>query len=460
MNDKWFEEGINEKLGKYGSPIDLETAWAAFEVQRKPEKNKRYFGFWLSGCIMLSTLGGGLLYLNVNTDREHGLLPNIATIKEQPSDIILNKLSVERNVIETVTTVINEPSEHKSSSETLREIDFNNSKEQVPNSIENKNIQNNSQRIISTKKSESVKANSIATTVETSDKIILNKPKQEYRTLNANGFKPVIQQLSPLLRNSRLLPINQIELSEAPELSKEFNNSPRRVQDQRSNLIGITTGYGPRVSGRILAREIPLDVMSLNIYYQTFLSKNLYLKTGVNLDQFTNKVEGSLVKTFTEMAEDQIVAIYHYQDGTQIPVLDDAEIDLAETTTYDIFNRYQFLSIPVVIGVRLEMKKKSSFQIEAGMSSTIQSKYDMKYFDMSSTEKFIKFDDLNLRRSALLKGQYGIQWNYSPLRFSNNLEFLLKYQGSIQLNSLSIDPNEVLQPFNSHQVFFGLQYRI
>jgi len=223
--------------------------------------------------------------------------------------------------------------------------------------------------------------------------------------------------------------------------------------------ISIASGYSPFSKGKILEEESSLDAISTNLLYHKYLSKKLYLSTGISFDQFTTRLETVNTQNYTESRDNQIIRTDEYQNGLVEETLGIGEVAISEKTTFEIYNRYKFVSVPLILGLELSPSGRSSFQIEGGMSASILSQFDGKVLATNSTEIFNDLNSLDLKKQGMLGGLFGLQWNYIPVK-NKDWKLFLKYQGYFQLNKLSDSPDLNIDKFNAHQFFVGVKYEL
>ena len=458
MKDNWLEGGLKDKLDGYGSSMDFEAAWSALDEQRSSKKRGLY-GLWLSSVLVVFALGVfGYWYSGTSEPQtEISELPQV--LKNTETERVENQ--------STLTTLSRSSQEEYQQFGEQKAIEDQQTTQSLVKPEPSMTKQEGA--LICARGLSTQSKDNAVVMASTQQVVDSSKAGQITKTRSTQSITPIFKDkeskynlLSPMTSLSKYS--NKLDDIE-PKVSfgdlavvKSKVDCPK-VQKSTNSYIGVGVGYGPRASGALFAEETPLDVASAQLYYQQYLSKTLYLKTGVSISQYTNSVEDSRTNMTTITATDQVVAIYHYQDGSTTDILGTANVDRTETYTYQLYNKYTLVSIPVMLGLKVMPRKQSYVQVEAGVSTTVGSKYDIKYFDVATDNKFMPVQDLGLRQYGLFHGVYGLQWNYTPT-FLGGLELFAKYQGALQFNDIGNTSSTKSTKLNAQQVFLGMQMRL
>lgn len=469
MKKDWLEQGLNDKLGNYESSMDLEEAWMALEAKRQAPKRKRRFLIWwfLGGILVLSLSASGYFLWEKGTMNE----------SMDTSDIF----KIEQNIVENcIETPISNPTnkELHLSGQATEDKSLNPKglrqdiaiAEFAPNKLKNGKTRptNTESSITATKSIANIqsKANKPNVMIKNTSNIS-SSWKDENQELQATT-RVSYQALSETERESEMIPklptlnnlleipnidLEKLNFSQLSTLDKEMRTKHKTTFVPQ--YVGVESGYGWRSKGKVLEDEKPLDVFSIHLFYQKYLNKKIYLKTGIQFSQFTNKLELDSTNTYTQVVDNQLILINEYADGTIDNVYGLAEIETIETINMKLFNQYKFLSVPIILGLELSPFKNSSFQVEAGFSTTIFSKFDGHFMGNNGLEKL---ENLNLKKTGILNALYAAQWNIRPFKRAN-WKLFLKYQGSFQWNKLSEQPRLNMEKFNAQQLFVGLKYQ-
>lgn len=463
MKDNWLETGLNDKFENFGSPIDLDEAWRALEEKRKPSRKKRRFLIWWGmGATLLIC---GYFFL----DRHNDQLVTSPGIKRNM--IVEFNTKTESSTFETNVNSINteEVLNNNSASTDINQLDILENDQFENIKIEKTKTIDGRQR--STEIGRSYPDNSVMSSFE--------KPESKDRESFGGKEKSAIEPLNDFgniasipsakfIKEAELLFVNKLLhsiLDEEPNL--DLSNEPRYFDEvityyakpRLPQLVGISSGYSFLSKGKTLQTERSLDAFSFNLFYQKNISKRLYLKSGIEWNRFVNKIELSTTKSYMENKDGQILVINIFQNGTEELLYGNADVEINETTNFELFNRYSFINIPLIFGMELFSTKRSSFQIESGLSVSIIGKYNGRFLAGNSSEVLTSLNSLELREIGLMNGLYAMQWNYAPFERNENWEFFASYRGSFQLNNISNDKTLNVQKFRAQQIALGLQYQ-
>ena len=472
MKENWLEKGLQEKLNDYNSLMDLEGAWNALEDTREPpKKNRKFFIWWILG---LSTLAISMTYLlSTPTEPENSEIYNSSVDISEETKNFKDIKELGFNKIATLESKNNLRSAAK-------HLD-NNEKHSILNTssfdsyqVKANEIVNKTQKLASkvfrrdnSKITITNKSNFASENIRY-DKSNINNEYRNVDLVNSNYVNTaLILSTSEISRPLSYLVIPQATLFKGQDkILKPYLT--RRISDNEDNdkyvklltqTFGIGGGYGLSSKGKVLDEESPLDNLTLQINYQRFLSRNFYIKTGVYLDQYTNKISSINTSSYVGSLDDQTIIINSYQDGSTEEIKGSVDVDIKETTSYLIYNQYQFISIPIIFGIEVFNINNSSFQFEGGLSTTIASRYDVKFWSSEDRQVISSLEDTDLSQYGLFRGLYTVQWNY---QISNATDWgvFVKYQGQYQLNDISSNIELNLEKFNAHQFLIGLKYQL
>lgn len=481
MRENWLEQGLHDKLDHYESPIDLEAAWEALEAQRPaPKKKRRFLIWWFVGLALL--MSGSAYFLWESTHSPNALevsaslemVPAIPENNPTTKNIVTNNKGNDVVLKETAKLP---PTNQKTPKQG---VDLATSQETLPTvknpakvKIEttntrttktlNETIDNISISSLTPKMISPIPPNTVNTMSSLEEEgslasLTTSKQVQESSTSSKHKFR-----ITPQLYT---LNISLVETTTTNSIGTNLPLLPTSDSEMRNNkkvahvpqYIGLESGFGLRSKGKTLADEIPLDVFSIQLFYQKYLSKKIYLKTGIAYQQFTNKLEGDTTKRYTQLMDNQTILINHYADGSAENVYGMAEVETIERTRYQIFNKYRFLSVPILFGREWSPFKKNILQVEGGVSATVFSQFDGQFLADSPATSFDELATLNLKKAGLFHALLAVQWNIRPFDNSDWTLFL-KYQGNLQLNELSHSETLNIEKFHAQQLFMGLKYQ-
>ena len=456
MKNNWLEKGLNDKLGDYGSPIDLDEAWKALEAKRQPKK-KRFLWAWLTtGLLFFINLGGYFIW-------ENGTHESIS----QSS----NALQIEKSSIINFPESANIIDNTKNNNNTISKI---NSYENLSNQSSTKNLtsfKNDFSNKISTKKS-GVR-NDLDLEPSTPNYFTKNnqdtfqKENKDFSLANTSSriSKSLIQSSSdlPLLSSVEILFLNSLSeysiFNFSDKLKTETDKTIlfKKPRPAFPSFLGLATGYGMRSKGKVTAAESTIDMISIDLFYGKYFTKNFYLKTGITFDQFTNKLQVNATNSDFQNLDNQLITVNEHQNGDIEYIYGPADVEIIEKSKFEVFNKYRFVSIPVIFGLEIFPSKRSSFQIEGGIATSIYGKHTGKLLANNNTEIFNNIENEELKKSGIFNGRYGLQWNYAPLK-NRDWKFFIKYQGSFHLNKVNDTEALDVERFRSNQLFIGLKH--
>lgn len=476
MKENWLEQGLHDKLDHYESPIDLESAWEALEAERPaPKKKRRFLIWWFWGLALLVSGSTYFLWESIHSPNALEVSASLETVTAISENNLTTKNKGNNSVLEE--TALLPPSNQKTPKQpvdraaiqktsTIVKSQPNDAKTDTTNpnltETQNKAINSISKTNLTPKAPHLIRPNTISN-LDSSDKQSFNllsifNQVQKGTTSSKRKFRVTPQLYTLNLSSVETTATNSTEnnLPLLPTSDSEIRTNKKAVKIPQ--YIGLESGFGLRAKGKTLTDEIPLDVFSIQLFYQKYLSKKIYLKTGVAYQQFTNKLESDTTKRYTQLMDDQIILVNQYADGRTENVYGTAEVETIERTQYQIFNKYRFLSVPILFGVELFPFKKNSLQVESGFSATIFSQFDGRFLADSPTTTFNELATLDLKNTGLFHALLAVQWNVRPFNNSDWTLFL-KYQGNLQLNDLSNSASLNIEKFHVQQLFMGLKYK-
>lgn len=461
MKDDWLNKNLREKLDDYDSPMDLENAWESLQAKRQPpKKKKRFFFFWLIFGLLAAGIGGSYLLSSslsdhnskteTITEADHLLENENQQFEKAKSSSILskskttNELNDESNKVVKTKTIQN--ASKNISYENQVHSNYKESKS-IPNAnipfseIENNNIITSSKNLGFIGNSST---NSIFPQQEEGEKtraIDSKNALKEERPM-ADLFLPSLEM--------RLLDLPQTENLEKLDalLSKStcyvFTSSP-----MAKDYFTISAGYGIHSKGKVVTNENPLDVFSVNAFFEKrFRNRKIYLKTGFTFDQFVNSIEMITEASFTEQRDDQLITVNYFQNGDIENVFGTADVEILERTSSETFNRYQLLSIPMILGYDVISANKLSLQIEGGMARSIFGFYSGKTFDLI---------DSDLEKQGVWQGLYGLNFNYKT---GSRIHIFTSLKGNYHFNKMGKSDQLDIEKFRFHQVQVGLRFKL
>lgn len=453
MRKDWLEDDLKDRFEDFGSEMDLEAEWSALEDRRDPEP-KRRFPIWyvIAGVLLVGVTWLG--YANYESD-DKDTLGEVTLI-----DVDGDRISEIENIQRGQSDALTKTSEYQAQiveEKKVKQHPFNQKTNQTATQI-----------------TPSQSFSTLKNTLTTRTPYANTDPgiKRTYRTSSVSKQLPQIAKVetSNIMNQTRsVLSINSIDgivslLNDEGSLPrlrrriKTFDKKRLTAGYTGEHFVGLVAGYSPLTSGRILANENSLDAISAGIYYKKYISSRFFLQTGLNWDRYTTSISGTDQNITTDLVEDQLLEQYFYLDGTVVDVFGEGEVTTTETANYSLYNRYQFFSIPVIVGYQLYRGNSVVLEIEGGISATVASRYDVKNFDIVN-RAFQQNENLPLSSAGIISGLTALNLHYQPAQM-DRLNFIGRVGASLQFNDIATDNDYVFDRFRSYQLGLGLQYRL
>lgn len=465
MKNDWLNKNLEEKLGEYDSPLDIENAWESLQNKRQPKKKNRFFFFWIFSGLMTIGVAGSYFLLNDKSDNntitklENNLeevnqpFENIETpYSTLPNSENNSQLHSDKNITSETKTIFNKNKNlenHNYSNSKNNQLDENSNtsfSEVINNAVVN-TITPNSNLVFSKKTNDNFivpnqneeKGNEKIKSLV--DSIISPKEKTPMAVIFLPNLKMSLLEL-PSHENFDILNLNS---------SKKYTQQvldPVLIPFHPKKYLHLNVGYGVRSTGKILTNEKPLDILSFNILYEKYFPhKNVYFKTGITFDQFVNSTEKISEQIVTAPHDNQLIEINHFQNGTTENVFGITDISTIEKTNEKNYNRYRLVSIPIIIGYDI-FSHRSNIQIEAGFARSILGIHSGKYFDLV---------DSDFEKQRVWQGLYGLNFNF---RTGSRINIFSSLKGNYHFNKMGKSDQLDMEKFRFHQVQIGLRLEL
>ena len=490
MKEDWLEKGLEDKLDNYDSPMDLENAWGALQARREKPKKKRRFFFWLFFGLLTLGIGAWGSYFIFNNQSDTVVASKQEPVRETITELEHQSKNVENGFGKTTPNI-----------SAVADVAKINSKNQVEKS-ESPTLKSTEENINTSEKwkrgnqnysppTEEATLSSVATSsgneeinfTETGINLFLEQSSNIHTSETAEGFgknaesifilpeeekqeEVIFKDSIPLQEESQVLaflPSLKIKLLDFPQ-GENFNISNSTFLVNNSvyvtthgpilsiihppNYFGLSAGYGTRSTGKVFTDENPLDLTSFQAFYEKSFGRKFYFKTGINFDQMVNSFESSTERILTETAPNQLITVNHFQNGTIEEIFGVGEVSNLEKTTAKNYHRYRLVSIPMMVGYKIEAFHRSTIQIEAGMARSVFTNYSGEIFELG---------DFDLENRGVWQGIYGLSWNYS---LRNKHQLFMGVQGNYHFNEIWKSSQLDLEKFWFHQFQVGLKFRI
>ncbi len=466
MIQDWLDKNLGDKLDNYDSPMDLENAWESLQAKRQaPKKKNRFFFFWvIFGLIAIGAVGSYFLLNNIsenNYNAEANLITETDNISKnenphfEKTELSSPTLSNAKNVNQHNADT-NIATETKTILNTSKNITVES--QDITTQKETKSIVNTNTPFPKTKNNNVITSNTNSSFPKKPNANFIFPKQNKIENIVASDstifpktVQPMAVRFLPSLEMSLLdLPQNENSILEIYTKQKPISYQPVPVRIiLSSSYFGVTAGYGIRSRGKILSQENPLDVITINAFYEDrFGYSKLYFKTGITLDQFVNSIESTSEQLLSQPRDNQLIAVNHFQNGTTEDVFGTAEVSEIEKTFSKNYNRYQLISIPIILGYDVISSNTASLQIEGGIARSIFGFHSGKYFDLV---------DSDFEKRGVWQGIYGLNFNF---RTSSRSNIFTSLKGNYHFNTIGKSDQLDIEKFRFHQIQVGLRFKL
>ena len=451
MRENWLDDELNKLFDDYDSDINLEAEWNALQERR--QKDKRPSLLWILFLGFAVAAGSWYIYSSSSTtmvvsDAE----PSTAT-EDLPITQSLN--SQTPNTQSEIALIKNTQTENTRGLNTKIVNSQNSLKEDKVAEFKKPNVQNAKSSLSSTTVS------SLPTQAQASNINQSQSKTSNYALTTQKNIVIGLDDVSKFVKEIVFMPLLPTYLEIDRSLIEGFaenNNRTRKTSSRAGNqYLGFTFGYSPLTKGSILEDEKAIDGFSSSISFKKYLSPKFYLATGLGLDHFSTQLTGKSQYSYTQLEDNQLIERYINSDGTIDDVYGIGEVAVTETSTFQLYNRYKFISVPVIFGVQLYEKAQSHLELEAGVSASFVSQYELKYFD--GINQFKNYDNLDLRESGVFNGITNLTWHYQP-QSMDRLDFFFRLGARLQLNDITREKIIDSKRFQSFTLGFGAEYSL
>lgn len=466
MKQDWLDKGLDDKLGDYDAPMDLENAWESFQTRRQapPRKKNRFFFFWIIFGLLTIGVGGSYLFFNNKTDNTHTNTITELEHNQKNENQVSGKTEMSSFTLSNSENINLQNSNINTATETKTILNKTKNK-----SFENQNYSNSKNaktNVNSTTLFSDVKNNDVDNIITSDSNLDFSKktnknfifPKENKEEEKNSividsasyqkGIQPIATLFLPSLETNllNLSPQEEYEILDASYAVLPVVNS---FTSAVPNYFGIVGGYGIHSKGQVLPQENSLDAITVNAFYEhRFGNSNWYFKTGVNYNQFIKKLERTSEQSFTQEQNDQLITVNHFQNGTTQNVFGMAEVKKVERTTSKNFNRYRLISIPLMLGYDLISINRASLQLEAGVARSILAFHSGKDFDLV---------DSNFEKQGVWQGVYGLNFN---IKTGTRTNIFTSLRGNYHFNKIGKSDQLDIEKFRLHQVQIGLRFKL
>ncbi len=497
MKENWHNKDLQDGLGKFDSPIDLEKAWADLEAKRNPKKKKhRFFFFWLFGIATLMIVGNIFLgerntASNLSTADLDLTTKNIKQTQLEKQENQVAKLVEPENQDGLGQETLSIDQEEKGREEKMDRSDNANSVANYKrssalafNSAKAKNDLKSSEVILSTDETDLSThriPENIGTSIEerflskTKSLEILQKEQEQHEKIRNELVNKVDNKeqskgenkVERIVVRKVMLPslqLDQVDFSVkettsnlplTEDLLDDLKSKP--LKSKSTQFLALSTNYSFLTTGTIDEEETPMDLVSFLLSYERMVSKRIYLKTGLIFQQFTNTINKIKRRNYFEIEEDQLLANNILLDGTITETRGPETVEYRETTTNKYFNRYRFVNVPVLLGYQFPLGTRSSLKFEGGLAISIFADHSGKIKNEENVQSFENLPSYKAKKSRALQGILALQYE---LELRNKWFLFVGAQANQQFDKAIEINNEKLGRFGAFGFELGMRFAL
>lgn len=481
MEKKWHNKALGDGLGDHDSPMDLELEWAALEAKRHPKKEKqRFLWFWLVGAICavgaIGYLGWGMEDILVEKKGDTQLQEQPQEQKQtqsqaqsqpqeqlqsrkqsqlqeqgQPQEQIQSQLQKQAQLQPETQFKKQKQTQRKTKGQLQTQTSTQEQrelapqlyrKEQVQSLIKAKGEVNHTQQsevpdgAVALEKDQKIN-DQIPTPESTfsTDDTPLEKitatvlaEKKEAKVIDAevlnNEFSKVESIASTSHETTTALTgeTTEEDSAEAEVTLKDEEDSQQNpvLPATRKGSIGMSATYAFLTSGRVNKDENNLDAMAVAAFYERQIGKAFYFKTGLSYQQFNNVVNVNEEYIYFER-EIETLRINRFRSGEVEIEEGFVQVEYRDQNEHKLYQQYRFVSIPVLIGYKFFLGKRSDLKIETGLSTSLHSVDTGNLYSDGLIQSVEDIGNYRAKKFGIFQGLLGV--HYERKLFNGNLLF-------------------------------------
>lgn len=425
MKNEWFDQQFRDQYNLQSSPIDLDDAWSALEQRRKSRKSSFVWRWTTLALMLMIAISGAIVFFHTGKE-VNSVTRSIASdsaIKNKAMDISRSEsdasVSKEKSIglievepdQESITHTIAQREKHLlSHEERSRESEFFTSKN-TDKILSGKTIFNQQEQGFDNSKTNDLNndlalengyPNPIEAGINEQEISQISERKSTIRDDESSTDKPsklhtefVAENENPaeVIAPSQLQGVSEIwqtnssedvvtedQIIAHNESLDDVSRQPLITRFPRWE-IGVTVGYGTnkvslngKDSGAVDRRkseEHPLDLMSIGGDVRYYLTKKVFLQSGIYYAQFTDRREASWERTITIVDSNYLLERTILLDGTVEEIYGSAILQRIESSNEVIHNRYRMIQVPVAIGYSIPLSRHWLFNVQGGFGVNI-----------------------------------------------------------------------------------------
>jgi flagellar basal body-associated protein FliL len=481
-----IDKDLIRKIKNHSVELDKEALWQNIQTKKK---KKRGVIIYMIPLMLLFLITGSFLFSTqqqkdtlesaLQTESSYSTKENISSYtvdKENTTQPIVKAEKIDKSTNNQETKIAEKKSsksqlqKKNKSKNYIAELDNNNAPDNLENNNKSKSL---AEEILSEPIYAPVQKTSQKTFPyirhETKIDIQENNPKKEKNTAAkpyqkeqaSNSSAPSLSSLYPLVYLVHEGPNYTYNLSpnvyESPIIVKE-----KLPAIELSLLFGM--GYIDRslssslsttaAMSSLTARESsesPLEEISTTLQLSIPLTKNIYLKMGIDYSQINEKMMYSEEVSEQIILEDRITKIIIDSEGFEFNERGPVEATQISNNNFTYYNRYKSIDVPLIIGYTIP-NNKWNLGLEAGI---------IWNSNLSFSGAILEDNNTVAENEGLFKSRTGIKYT-GGISISYQLTDRWKWRlnpsyvfGAKQINTIN---NPVNQKYNILRVQTGLSY--
>lgn len=425
MKNEWFDQQFRDQYNHQSSPIDLDDAWSALEQRRKSKKSSFVWRWTTLTLLLMIVISGAILFFRSGKagDPVTRSIASDTAIKQESKNIssseshaslsrekAIESINADRDPESITQTIAQREKYLPSQGEKNKKSDFFTSKNTDNNLSDNTIFNQQNQRfdnawtnalnnnlafenrytnptetVANEKENYQIFERESTISDDENSTQITSKLHKEFVADNENPAEEIVP--SGIQNVSEIQPTNPLESGVSGDEIIPHNESPDNVSDQPVKTlfprwaIGITAGYGTnkvsldgKDSGTVDRRkseEHPLDLITVGGDVRYYLTKKVFLQSGIYYTQFTDRREASWEQTTTFEDSNYLLERTILIDGTIEEIYGPAILQRIVSFNEVIHNRYRSLQIPVAIGYSIPLSRQWLLNVQGGIGVNI-----------------------------------------------------------------------------------------
>jgi len=434
--DNWHNtDELDELLGR---ELDLDQAWSEFKKEKKPTRRIPFWWcFGLGSILLLGVVGYFGNYINLKMNGQETaanlLHPSTAVPSFETSSSKKEKQATtsKENTTSSNRTKLNKS---KAKAERIPSIQKRN-----PSIVQTPDLERKSQLV---EQDRGVVIDNTENNTPLKEEALINNTELEVTT---------IASLQSFLFHDKIERIPVPEQTPPPTLnSKKWNIG---IQYTLANAHRNISGGQEEYTQRRQEEEF-LESNRIELLVSRNLSTHLFFQTGLSLNQYRSKLMEDIQTITSPVRYEDVITETHTQNNITQEIRGIAEGSQLAINRFTRYQKYQTLSIPLRIGVRVPLSPSWSIAASSGISFSLYGQ--TKGLTIASAVpdgNYIPLSQLGYKKVGVLEGMGQL----SIERSFGNTTLNLGIQGAFDLNNRIKTTTSGMDKFRSYGLHFGIQ---